>query len=123
MILLEQSPGWRTWTCWGAPPSSGDSVGGIARRAPGPGGEVLVQRVGGVGLADASDAGASAVADGVKAVIKGVRCDWPASVRCDWPTDVRSNRTAGVLQIPPAVAVGIDDAALAEHARHKPCIH
>ena len=86
----------------------------------GPGGEVLVQRVGGVALADASDAGAEAVADGVKSVIKGVGSDWSASVRRDWPISVCRDWTAGVLQIPPAAAIGIDDATLAEHARHKP---
>ena len=56
-------------------------------------------------------AGVEAVAD----VIKGVRSDWL--------TNVRSNWAAAVRRIPPAVAVGTDDAMLAEHARHKPCIH
>ena len=80
---------------------------GVVGQGFGPGGEVLVQRVGRIALADASDAGAEAVADGVKALIKGVGSDW----------------TAGARRIPPAVAVGTDDATLAEHARHKPEIH
>ena len=90
-------------------------VVGVVGEGLGPGGEVLVQRVGRVGLADAGDAGARAVADVVKSVIKDVRRDWPTDVRSDW--------TAGARQIPPAVAVGTDDATLAEHARDKPCIH
>ena len=98
-------------------------VVGVVGQGLGSGGEVLVQRVGGVGLADPGDAGAEAVADGVKAVIKGVGSDWSASVRRDWPISVRRDWTAGVLQIPPAVAVGADDATLAEHARHNPQIH
>ena len=77
---------------------------GVVSQGLRPGGEVLVQRVGGVALADASDAGAGAVADVVKSVIKDVCGDRPAAVR----------------QMPPAVAVGIDDGTLAEHARHKP---
>ena len=74
---------------------------GVVGQGLGPGGEVLVQRVGGVGLADA---GAEAVADVVKVVTKGVCGDWTAAVR----------------QIPPAVAVGTDGVMLAKHARHKP---
>ena len=85
---------------------------GVVGEGLGPGGEVLVERVGGVALADASDAGAEAVADVVKAVIKDVRRDWPTDVRSDW--------TAGVGRSGAEVAVGIDDATLAKHARHKP---
>ena len=69
-----------------APPAcrrqvAGEVVVGVVGEGLGPGGEVLVQRVGGVALADASDAGAEAVADGVKSVIKDVCGDWTAGAR------------------------------------------
>ena len=86
---------------------AGQVAVGVVVEGLGPGGEVLVQRVGGVGLADPGDAGAEAVADVVKAIIKDVRGDW----------------TAGVRRRGAEVAVGTHDATLAEHARHKPQIH
>ena len=58
----------------------------------GPGGEVLVQIVGRIALADASDAGAGAVADVVKAVIKDVCDDWTAGAPSDSFRSSRRNR-------------------------------